>query len=129
MSLVLNDCLIVIGSTPVTLDSTSYHHGIHIRSNDHSMVLRQQSRNRQRTTRESIPSHSNLRSVSQVGGKILIYHPDKDFTLQKKGTVVLFNNFDYLFELNLDDQDRAYIGKRRIDIEAHNKLTPAERNR
>ena len=49
--------------------------------------------------------------------------------LQKKGTVVLFNDFGYLFELNLDDQDRAYIGKRRIDIEAHNKLTPAERNR
>ena len=65
----------------------------------------------------------------QVGGKILIYHPNKDFTLQKKGTVVLFNDFGYLFELNLDDQDRAYVGKRRIDIEAHNKLTPAERNR
>ena len=56
-------------------------------------------------------------------------HPDKDFTLQKKGTVILFNDFGYLFELNLDDQDRAYVGKRRIDIEAHNKLTTAERNR
>ena len=65
----------------------------------------------------------------QVGGKILIYHPDKDFTLQTKGTVVLFNDFGYLFELDLDDQDRAYVGKRRIDIEAHNKLMPAERNR
>ena len=65
----------------------------------------------------------------QVGGRILIYHPDKDFTLQKKGTVVLFNNFGYLFELDLDDQDRAYIGKRCIDIEVHDKLTPAERKR
>ena len=65
----------------------------------------------------------------QVGGKILIYHPDKDFTLQKKGTVVLFSDFGYLFELDLDDQDRAYVGKRCIDIEAHNKLMPAERNR
>ena len=43
-------------------------------------------------------------SFPQVGGKILIYHPDKDFTL-KEGTVVLFNDFGYLFELDLDDQD------------------------
>ena len=83
---------------------------------------------------DGLPENPYLATVTseafpQVGGKILIYHPDKDFTLQKKGTVVLFNNFDYLFELNLDDQDRAYVGKRRIDIEAHNKLTPAERNR
>ena len=70
-----------------------------------------------------------MEAFPQVGGKILIYHPNKDFTLQKKGTVVLFNDFGYLFELDLDDQDRAYIGKRRIDIETHNKLTPAERNR
>ena len=67
-------------------------------------------------------------SFPQVGGKILIYHPDKDFTL-KEGTVVLFNDFGYLFELDLDDQDWAYVGKRRIDIKAHNKLTLAERNR
>ena len=67
-------------------------------------------------------------SFPQVGGRILIYHPDKDFTF-KAGTVILFNDFSYLFELDLDDQDRAYVGKRRIDIEAHNKLTPAERNR
>ena len=46
-----------------------------------------------------------------------------------KGTVVLFNDFGYLFELDLDDQDRAYVGRRRIDIEVHNKLTPAERTR
>ena len=70
-----------------------------------------------------------MEAFPQVGGKILIYHPNKDFTLQKKGTVVLFNDFGYLFELDLDDQDRAYVGKRHIDIEAHNKLTPAERNR
>ena len=68
------------------------------------------------------------KSFPQVGGKILIYHPDKDFTL-KEGTVFLFNDFGYLFELDLDDQDRAYVRKRRIDIKAHNKLTPAERNR
>ena len=43
-------------------------------------------------------------SFPQVGGKILIYHSDKDFML-KTGTVVLFNNFGYLFELDLDDQD------------------------
>ena len=65
----------------------------------------------------------------QVGGRILIYHPDKDFTLQKKGTVILFNDFGYLFELDIDDQDQAYVGRRRIDIEVHNKLTPAERKR
>ena len=65
----------------------------------------------------------------QVGGRILVYHPTKDFTLQTPGTVVLFNDFGYLFELNLDDQNRAYVGKRCIDIEVHNKLTPAERNR
>ena len=81
-----------------------------------------------------LPKNPYLATVTseafpQVGGKILIYHPDKDFTLQKKGTVVLFNDFGYLFELDLNDQDRAYVGKRRIDIEAHNKLTPAERNR
>ena len=65
----------------------------------------------------------------QVGGRILIYHPDKDFTLQKKGTVILFNDFGYLFKLNLDNQDRAYVGKRHIDIKVHNRLMPAERNR
>ena len=70
-----------------------------------------------------------LEAFPQVGGRILIYHPDKDFTLQKKGTVVLFNDYGYLFKLDLDDQDQAYVGKRRIDIKAHNKLTPAERNR
>ena len=47
----------------------------------------------------------------------------------KEGTVVLFNNFGYLFKLNLDNHDWAYIGKRYIDIKVHNKLTPAERNR
>ena len=65
----------------------------------------------------------------QVGGRILVYHPDKDFTFKTPGTVVLYNDFGYLFELDLDEQERAYVGKRRIDIEAHNKLTPAERNR
>ena len=70
-----------------------------------------------------------MEAFPQVGGKILIYHPDKDFTLQGKGTVVLFNDFGYLFELDLDNQDRAYVGRRRVDIEAYNKLTPAERNR
>ena len=49
--------------------------------------------------------------------------------LETPGTVVLYNDFGYLFELDLDDQDRAYVGKRCIDIKAHNKLTPAERNR
>ena len=44
----------------MTLDSTSYHHSIHIRSNSHSATLRQQSRNRRQTTREPIPSYSNL---------------------------------------------------------------------
>ena len=83
---------------------------------------------------DGLPENPYLATVTseafpQVGGKILIYHPDKDFTLQKKGTVVLFNDFGYLFELDLDDQDRAYVGKRHIDIEAHNKLTPTERNR
>ena len=67
-------------------------------------------------------------SFPQVGGRILIYHLDKDFTL-KAGTVVLFNDFGYLFKLDLDDQDRAYVRKRCINIEVHNKLTPAERNR
>ena len=83
---------------------------------------------------DGLPENPYLATVTsevfpQVGGKILIYHPDKDFMLKKPGTVVLFNDFEYLFELDLDDQDRAYVGKRRIDIEAHNKLTPAERNR
>ena len=39
----------------------------------------------------------------QVGGKILVYHPDKDFTLKTPGIVVLYNDFRYLFELDLDD--------------------------
>ena len=83
---------------------------------------------------DGLPKNLYLATVTseafpQVGGKILIYHPDKDFTLQKKGTVVLFNDFRYLFKLNLDDQDRAYRGKRCSDIEAHNKLMPAERKR
>ena len=82
---------------------------------------------------DGLPENLYLATVtstlfSQVGGKILIYHPDKDFTL-KVGTVILFNNFRYLFKLDIDSQDQAYIGKRRIDIEVHNKLTPAERNR
>ena len=82
---------------------------------------------------DGLPENPYLATVTseafpQVGGKIIIYHPDKDFTL-KEGTVVLFNGFGYLFELDLDDQDRAYVEKRRIDIKAHNKLTLAERNR
>ena len=47
----------------MTLDSTSYHHGIHIRSNPHSATLRQQGRNRRRITREPIPSHINFGSI------------------------------------------------------------------
>ena len=47
----------------MTLDSTSYHHGIHIRSNPHSATLRQQGRNRRRITREPIPSYLNLGSI------------------------------------------------------------------
>ena len=62
-SSVFNDCLIVIGSTPVTLDSTSYHHGIYIRSNAYAATLCQQIRNRRRATREPIPSHSNFGSI------------------------------------------------------------------
>ena len=67
-------------------------------------------------------------SFPQVEGKILIYHPNKDFTL-KEGTVILLNDFGYLFKLELDHQDQVYVGKRCINIEAHNKITPAERNR
>ena len=83
---------------------------------------------------DGLPENPYLATVTseafpQVGGKILVYHPNKDFTLETPGIVVLYNDFGYLFELDLDDQDRAYVGKRRIDIEAHNKLTPAERNR
>ena len=83
---------------------------------------------------DGLPENPYLATVTsdafpQVGGRILVYHPNKDFTLETPGTVILFNDFGYLFELDLDDQDRAYVGKRRIDIEAHNKLTPAERNR
>ena len=83
---------------------------------------------------DGLPKNPYLATVTsdtfpQVGGRILVYHPNKDFTLKTPGTVVLFNDFGYLFELDLDDQDRAYVGKRRIDIEVHNKLTPAERNR
>ena len=48
----------------MTLDSTSYHHGIHIRSNTHSATLHQQGRNRGWTTRESVSSHRNLGSIS-----------------------------------------------------------------
>ena len=48
----------------MTLDSTSYHHGIHIRSNPHSATLRQQSRNRRWTTREPVLSHTNLGRIS-----------------------------------------------------------------
>ena len=82
---------------------------------------------------DGLPENPYLATVTseafpQVGGKILIYHPDKDFSLKKPGAVVLFNDFGYLFKLDLDDQDRAYVGRRRIDIEVHNKLTPAERN-
>ena len=83
---------------------------------------------------DRLPENPYLATVTseafpQVGGRILVYHPDKDFTLKTPGTVVLYNDVGYLFELDLDEQERAYVGKRRIDIEAHNKLTPAERNR
>ena len=83
---------------------------------------------------DGLPENPYLATVTseafpQVGGKILVYHPNKDFTFKTPGIVVLYNDFGYLFELDLDDQDRAYVGKRRIDIEAYNKLTPAERNR
>ena len=83
---------------------------------------------------DGLPENPYLATVTseafpQVGGRILVYHPNKDFTLKTPDTVVLYNDFGYLFELDLDEQDRAYVGKRRIDIKAHNKLTPAERNR
>ena len=83
---------------------------------------------------DGLPENLYLATVTseafpQVGGKILIYHPDKDFMLKKPGAIILFNDFGYLFELDLDDQDQAYVGKRCIDIEVHNKLTPAKRNR
>ena len=46
-----------------------------------------------------------LDAFPQVRGRILVYHPDKDFTLKTPGTTVLFNDFGYLFKLNLDDQN------------------------
>ena len=110
----------------VTLDSTSF-----IMASTSTSTLRYYIS--KAGIEDGLPENLYLATVTstsfpQVGGKILIYHPDKDFTL-KTGTVILYNDFGYLFKLDLDDQDQAYVGKRCIDIEAHNKLTTAERNR
>ena len=113
----------------MTLDSTSF-----ITASTSAVTLTPRCYISKAGIDDGLPENPYLATVTseafpQVGGKILIYHPDKDFTLQKKGTVVLFNDFGYLFKLDLDDQDRAYVGRRRIDIKTHNKLTPAERKR
>ena len=110
----------VIGSTLVTLDSTS------------SIMAPP---TRYITTfgiDQGLPENPYIATTSEdvldkFNGQTLIHNPHYNFDITQPDTTWIYNDYGYLFDVRFDEKDQPYIGGRRTDIKLHNKLTAAEK--
>ena len=112
----------VIGSTPVTLDSTSSITALPTRYITTFGID------------QGLPENPYIATTSEdvldkFDGQTLIHNPHRNFDITHPDTTWIYNDYGYLFDIRFDEKDQPYIGERRIDIEKHNKLTAAEKLR